>query len=203
MKKTLSVYNFIEKFMMLFGVRSKKKTEPLDNDTETYLNLAYLPKNVGTYLGEHCYIYHPETKIGKYTSIAHNVIIGAGQHPYNWLAMSPFVTDWKKSSFEPYKACRIGNDVWIGMNAVIMDGIQIGDGAVIGSNAVVTKDVEPYSIVAGVPAKEIKKRFDSETINALLEIKWWDMPEDVIKKLPCTDVKQCIEILKAEKRKMK
>lgn len=74
----------------------------------------------------------------------------------------------------------IGNDVWIGYEAVIMAGVTIGDGAVIATRSVVTKDVEPYTIVGGVPAKPIKKRFDDETVNSLLEIKWWDWDKEKI-----------------------
>ena len=75
----------------------------------------------------------------------------------------------------------IGNDVWIGFEAVIMPGVQIGDGAIIGTRAVVTKDVPPYTVVGGVPARPIKKRFPDEVISALLEIKWWDWEEERIK----------------------
>ncbi|MBO5443963.1 MAG: CatB-related O-acetyltransferase, partial [Muribaculaceae bacterium] len=75
----------------------------------------------------------------------------------------------------------IGNDVWIGYDAVIMAGVTIGDGAIIGTRAVVTKDVEPYSIVGGVPAKEIRKRFASEVINKLMEIQWWNWPIEKIR----------------------
>lgn len=74
----------------------------------------------------------------------------------------------------------IGNDVWIGYEAVILSGVTIGDGAVIGCRAVVTKDVPPYTIVGGVPAKSIRKRFDEETIKELQKIKWWDWPEEKI-----------------------
>lgn len=76
----------------------------------------------------------------------------------------------------------IGNDVWIGYDAVIMAGVTIGDGAIIGTKAVVTKDVAPYSIVGGVPAKEIRKRFAPEVIKRLQEIQWWDWPEEKIRK---------------------
>ena len=72
----------------------------------------------------------------------------------------------------------IGNDVWIGYEAVILAGVTIGDGAIIGTRAVVTKDVPPYSIVGGVPAKSIRKRFDDETIVELLRLKWWDWSEE-------------------------
>ena len=68
----------------------------------------------------------------------------------------------------------IGNDVWIGMNAMILSGVKIGDGAVVGAGSVVTKDVEPYAVVAGNPAREIRKRFDDQTISELLKANWWD-----------------------------
>ena len=74
----------------------------------------------------------------------------------------------------------IGNDVWIGYEAVVMAGVTIGDGAVIGTRAVVTKDVPAYTIVGGIPAKTIRKRFPDETIDALLALKWWDWPEEKI-----------------------
>ena len=76
----------------------------------------------------------------------------------------------------------IGNDVWIGYEAVVMAGVTIGDGAVIGARAVVTRDVSPYTIVGGVPAKEIRKRFPDETIGKLLKLRWWDWPEEKIKR---------------------
>ena len=74
----------------------------------------------------------------------------------------------------------VGNDVWIGYEAVILAGVTIGDGAVIGARAVVTKDVPPYTIVGGVPARPIRKRFSDENIARLLELKWWDWPEERI-----------------------
>ena len=84
------------------------------------------------------------------------------------------------SSWDNKGDIRIGNDVWIGYEAIIMAGVTISDGAIIASRAVVTKDVEPYAIVGGVPAKMIKRRFSDSTIPALLEIKWWDWPQDRI-----------------------
>ena len=75
----------------------------------------------------------------------------------------------------------IGNDVWIGYEAVILAGVTIGDGPVIGARAVVTKDIPPYTIVGGVPAKPIRKRFTQETIDLLLKIKWWNWPEERIR----------------------
>lgn len=76
----------------------------------------------------------------------------------------------------------IGNDVWIGYEAVIMAGVTIGDGAIIGTRAVVTKDVAPYSIVGGIPAREIRKRFAPEVVERLRELKWWNWPEEKIRK---------------------
>lgn len=76
----------------------------------------------------------------------------------------------------------IGNDVWIGYDAVIMAGVTIGDGAIVGARAVVTRDVEPYSIVGGVPAREIRKRFAPDVISRLLELQWWDWPVDKIRR---------------------
>ena len=77
----------------------------------------------------------------------------------------------------------MGNDVWLGYQSLIMPGVTIGDGAIIGSRSVVTKDVEPYTIVAGAPAKVVRKRFDEETIAKLLEVKWWDLPDEEVEKL--------------------
>ena len=76
----------------------------------------------------------------------------------------------------------IGNDVWIGYEAVILAGVTIGDGAIIGSRAVVTKDVPPYTIVGGVPARPIRRRFDDETVEALLHLRWWDWDEEKIRR---------------------
>jgi serine acetyltransferase len=84
-----------------------------------------------------------------------------------------------------HPACKgdiiIGNDVWIGAKSTIMSGVKIGDGAIVAAGALVTKDVEPYSMVGGNPAKHLKYRFDDEDIQGLLEIKWWDWNEDKIK----------------------
>jgi len=86
----------------------------------------------------------------------------------------------------------IGNDVWIGYDAIIMSGVKIGDGAIIGTRALVTKDVMPYTIVAGAPAKPIKKRYDDDKISKLLEIKWWNWTAEKIqaniKYIQCGDI---------------
>jgi acetyltransferase-like isoleucine patch superfamily enzyme len=133
-------------------------------------------------------------KIGKFCSIAARVTIAlGGNHRSDLVTTYPFiafVADWPEAeclSGEDVAAVSkgdviIGNDVWIGYGVMILSGVTIGDGAVIGAGSVVTKDVEPYSIVAGNPARLIRKRFNDETIRKLLEIKWWDWPPEKIGK---------------------
>jgi len=123
-------------------------------------------------------------KIGKFTSIGYNCQIGMSEHPTNYMSTSPFIYSernifgYEKLYNEFQNPPIIGNDVWIGSNAIILQGVKIDDGAIIAAGAVVTKNVEPFTIVGGVPAKLIKKRFDEERIKFLLELKWWDMPID-------------------------
>lgn len=124
--------------------------------------------------------------IGSFCSIANRVVIGGGMHPMEWVSTSPVFYEGKDSVKEkfyehkrrPPERTKIGNDVWIGEYSILKQGITVGHGAVIGMGSVVTKDVEPFSIVAGCPAKEIRKRFDSETIDALLKSGWWDFSDE-------------------------
>lgn len=125
--------------------------------------------------------------IGSFCSIGSGVsFIMAGNqgHRHNWISSFPFFymseVEIFKDSKDGYQNAGdtiVGNDVWIGSEAMIMPGVNIGDGAVIGSRALVTKDVAPYTIVGGNPAKEIKMRFSEEHIKMLLEIKWWNWDE--------------------------
>lgn len=131
--------------------------------------------------------------IGKFCSIASGatfMMSGNCGHRYAWISQYPldiFAEGYDKNNNTPPKAfiskgnINIGNDVWIGAEALIMPGVSIGDGAVIGTRAVVTKDVEPYTIVGGNPAKLIKKRFSDEEIDILLRMKWWNWSEGKIK----------------------
>jgi len=131
-------------------------------------------------------LYHPQfigdkLFIGKFCSIASGVkfIMNGGNHDPKLISTYPFPTfdnGWEKRNLGTvYKGdIEIGNDVWMGFEALIMSGITIGDGAVIGARAVVTRNVDPYAIVGGNPAEKIRKRFDDKTIKDLLEIKWWD-----------------------------
>jgi chloramphenicol O-acetyltransferase type B len=125
--------------------------------------------------------------IGSFCSIGSGVsFIMAGNqgHRHNWISSFPFfympeVESFSRSidGFENAGDTLVGNDVWIGSEAMIMPGVKIGDGAVIGSRALITKDVAPYTIVGGNPARTIKTRFSEEHIKMLLEIKWWDWDE--------------------------
>lgn len=133
-----------------------------------------------SFCGYDCEIFNCE--IGSFCSIANNVIIGGGMHPMEWVSMSPVFYEGRdsvKAKFsehkrDPNKRTTIGHDVWIGQGVMIKQGLNIGTGAVIGMGSIVTKDVEPYLVVAGSPAKEIRKRFDDKIIGELLKIRWWN-----------------------------
>ena len=140
----------------------------------------------------HYPINHDRLTIGKFCSIACGAkfIFNCANHTLKSLSTYTFplfFEEWDLPKSEVSTAWDnkgnivIGNDVWIGYDAVIMAGVHIGDGAIIGTRAVVTKDVEPYSIVGGVPAKEIRKRFAPDVVAKLLELKWWNWPSEKIK----------------------
>lgn len=140
----------------------------------------------------HYPINHDRLIIGKFCSIACGAkfIFNCANHTLKSLSTYTFplfFEEWDLPKSEVSTAWDnkgdiiIGNDVWIGYDAVIMAGVHIGDGAIIGTRAVVTKDVEPYSIVGGVPAKEIRKRFAPDVVAKLLELKWWNWPSEKIK----------------------
>ncbi len=138
----------------------------------------------GTYTGANTII--KQASVGKYCSISWNVSATGNIHDYNLLSSHP-LTRLKSFGFVQdntpleSKIIRIGNDVWIGANACILAGTSIGDGAVIGAGAVVTKDIPPYAIAVGNPAKVIKYRFNEEIISVLLKARWWNFPRDLIK----------------------
>ena len=130
--------------------------------------------------------------IGKFCQIAAGVefVMNGANHQMNAVSTFPFYTleGWDmeppKPSDLPLKGDTVvGNDVWIGQNAVILPGVHIGDGAIIGANCVVGRDVAPYAIVIGNPARDLRKRFDDELIDLLLQFKWWDKSIDEINNL--------------------
>lgn len=140
----------------------------------------------------HYPINHDRLVIGRFCSIACGAkfLFNSANHKMSSLSTYPFPLFFEEwgldiknvaDSWDNKGDIIIGNDVWIGFEAVIMAGVTIGDGAVIGSRALVTKDVEPYTIVGGIPAKPIRKRFLESTAEALLELKWWDWPKERIR----------------------
>lgn len=145
-----------------------------------------------THIGDYSYVNANSVigaaKIGKFCSIGYNCQIGVESHPTNFISTSPYmygnenIFEQKSIYNELHSTVLIGNDCWIGSNVIIMQGVKIGDGAIIAAGSVVTKNVEPYSIVGGVPARFIKTRFDKENIDYLLKWKWWELQvEELIK----------------------
>lgn len=142
-----------------------------------------------SFCGYDCEISNCE--IGSFTSIANGVVIGGGIHPMDWVGMSPVFykgRDSVKAKFSQFerkivKITFIGHDVWIGRNALIKQGVNIGTGAVIGMGSVVTKDVPPYAIFGGNPAKLIRYRFSDDIIQRLLESKWWELDEKILSRV--------------------
>lgn len=127
--------------------------------------------------------------IGNYCSISSNVKIGLGTHPINFLSSSPLFysknnifgeSEYVHLKFnDEIKETRIGNDVWIGANVLILDGVDIGNGSIIAAGSVVTKDVKDFTVVGGVPAKFIKERFDLEKVKEIEKSKWWDFNPEI------------------------
>jgi acetyltransferase-like isoleucine patch superfamily enzyme len=147
-----------------------------------------------TYGHEQITVHHwgepAELRIGSFCSIADRVhVFLGGNHRVDWVTTYPFAEfpeSWPQShAIKGHPATNgdvvVGNDVWIGSNATIMSGVTIADGAVIGADSCVTRDVAPYAIVAGNPALEIRRRFDVETIAALLRLRWWDWSDERIR----------------------
>lgn len=138
--------------------------------------------SIGNYVfvGKNTHI--TKAKIGNYCSIANNVSIGHGEHDLKRLSTS---TRFYENSYDELtsKPCNIGSDVWIGVGAVILRGVTIGNGAVVGANAVVTRDVPDFAIVAGVPARIIRYRFGDVSIGAINDSNWWDLDIDDARKV--------------------
>jgi acetyltransferase-like isoleucine patch superfamily enzyme len=150
--------------------------------------------------------------VGRYCSIAHEVMVGPTEHPVDWISSHCFVfndrgTFGHSSDFQDIVSSNsfvannarttIGNDVWIGYRAFMRRGVVVGNGAIIAANATVVKDVEPYTIVGGSPAKVIRKRFDDVTIKRLQTLQWWDysMDRQILGDLDYADVSKSLDAI--------
>lgn len=134
-----------------------------------------------------------EVKIGSYCAFGENIRIITDNHDYNYPVMQytfykhyfgkkhPGALQYPPNKERTKGGVEIGSDVWIGHNTVILSGVKIGNGAILGTGSIVTKDVEPYSIVSGIPARKIKMRFNEEIVKYFQEIKWWNWSENKIK----------------------
>lgn len=164
----------------------------IDKKARIYERVKVIHSEVGaySYIGPKSRIIW--TKVGKFCSIAGETSIGMGSHTLDMISTSPIFTEKKNGTgfswvnnqtVSPYDRIEIGNDVWIGKRVMVMGGLKIGDGAVIGAGAVVTKDVPPYAVVGGVPARIIKYRFTEAEIELLKTLRWWDMPDEKLKSM--------------------
>lgn len=139
-----------------------------------------------SYIGNNSFVI--DTDIGNFTSISTDCYIGGTSHPTQWVSTSPVFHKWEnimkknfaRHEFEIFQRTHIGSDVWIGNRVMIKAGLSIGDGAVIGMGSVVTKDVGPYEIWAGNPARMIRKRMPEKQIAVLQQMQWWEWSDEVI-----------------------
>lgn len=183
------LYLWAKMFKKIRGVAVKNSTIDKTSKVESGSQIVNSTFGRHSFCGYDCQIINCD--VGSFTSIANNVVIGGAQHPMDWVSMSPVFYEGKdsvKTKFSEHirpdaLKTKVGNDVWIGQGALIKAGVSIGDGAVVGMGSVVTKNVEPYCIVAGNPAKMIRKRFDDDVIKVLLDSRWWEWNEQEIIKI--------------------
>ncbi len=188
LKSLFSIKKLLYRDISLFSYWDN--TSKFTNRTKLGALVRLLGCNIGKYtiINRGCSLVY--ATIGNFSSLAGFIQLGAGRHPLNYIATSEIfynknrlANQWVKSiEFKGNLPITIGSDVWIGSQAFVMGGVNIGHGAVVGSRSVVTKDVPPYAVVAGVPAKIIKYRFNENVITRLLEIKWWDFDDDEIQR---------------------
>lgn len=157
-----------------------------------------------SYMGEKNSVFN--TKIGSFCSIASYCSIGGGTHPFNLISTSPvfyggrniFRKNFSKDNSIDHKKVIIGNDVWIGESVFIKEGIIIGDGAIIGAHSVVTHNVPPYSIMAGVPARIIRKRFEKKVCEVMLNSEWWNWSDEELSKIKSYEISSFIDELERD-----
>jgi acetyltransferase-like isoleucine patch superfamily enzyme len=172
------------------GYLSTIKRVTFGNYLTLYDHVFIADSDIGNfvYVSKHSSI--SNASIGSYCSIGPHVSVGLGKHPTDFISTFPaFFSDRKQcqvsfadqSYFTECEKVTIGNDVWLGARAIVLDGVTIGDGAIVAAGSVVSKNVAPYTIVGGIPAKPIKKRFSDEKITELLHLKWWEKDENWIR----------------------
>ena len=189
---------------------------------ETPVNLIGAIK-VGKPLRIGCYTYiigpariDNVSSFGRYCSIAPGLNAGPSEHPRDWLSTSPFQYSTSKFAFsdwheefaftrrtpenDPVQASNpasVGNDVWVGAGAIILSGVKVGDGAIVAAGSVVTKDVPPYAIVGGIPARVIRMRFDEQTVERLMSVRWWRYDARALSGLPFDKPLKALDILQS------
>lgn len=182
-------------FLYLYSKLLKKMRGPsiinsdLGFDSKIESGSSFTSSTLGrhSYLGYDCKF--TNVSVGAFCSIADGVVAGGASHPVDFVSTSPVFLSHKDSvkskfsdfEYNPKIQTTIGNDVWIGDGALIKSGVNIGDGCVVGMGSVVTKDVPPYAIIAGNPAKLIRYRFTQQIIEDLLKIRWWNFNRDELK----------------------
>src|ERR1700733_14430164 len=164
---------------------------------------------VGKYSGMNAHTFIARATMGAFCAIGARTAINPFNHPTHWLSIHEFqyhpnsydwVDEYKEMdrltrTSDMFKAVTIGNDVWMGHNVNVLSGVSVGDGAVIAAGAVVTKDVPPYAIVAGVPASIRRYRFSEKTIARFLRAKWWELELEQLDGLPFRDPERCLDLI--------
>ena len=189
----LIIFKYKNPTCRLYDIKKMNSTIILNQYVVLFDNVTLFDVNIGsyTYIQSNTNIFNCE--IGNFCSIAGNVTIGLAAHPTQYVSTHPvffdntqplpfFFTNSKKFT-DTLPRTIIGSDVWIGQGVMIKAGIKVGHGSIIAAGAVVIKDVEPYSVVGGIPSKILKYRFSTEIVSKLLELRWWNKDEEELKVL--------------------